>query len=57
MKEFLLPLNESTLAQADKIMGGTIEHVRNGTVPNRSCPDSCCDAAFDCPFRSHCFGL
>ena len=57
MKEFLLPLNETMLAQADKIMGGTIEHVRNGTVPDRSCPDSCCDAAFDCPFRSHCFGL
>lgn len=55
IREFLVPLNDEQLEIADKKMGSVIEHVKNGTLPNRTCPDKFCDNALMCPFASLCF--
>lgn len=55
IREFLMPLNEEQLAIADKKMGTIIEHVKEGTIPAKSCSDKFCDNALACPFASLCF--
>lgn len=55
IREFLVPLNDEQLEIADKKMGSVIEHVKNGTLPNRTCPNKFCDDALMCPFASLCF--
>lgn len=55
IREFLMPINEEQLAIADKKMGTIISHVKEGTIPIRSCSDKFCDNALACPFSSLCF--
>ena len=55
IREFLMPINEEQLAVADKKMGTIIEHVKEGTIPAKSCSDKFCDNALACPFASLCF--
>ena len=55
IREFLMPINEEQLSIADKKMGNVIEHVKEKTLPTRSCPDKFCDNALACPFASLCF--
>lgn len=55
IREFLMPINEEQLAIADKKMGTVIAHVKEGTVPAKSCSDKFCDNALACPFASLCF--
>lgn len=57
IKDFLMPINEEELAEADKKMTRVIDAVKSGTVPDRpsACSDRLCDLAIDCPFVSLCF--
>ena len=55
IREFLMPINEEQLSVADKKMGTIIEHVKEGTIPAKSCLDKFCDNALACPFASLCF--
>lgn len=57
IKDFLMPINEEELAEADKKMDKVINAVKSGTVPDRpsACSDRLCDLAIDCPFASLCF--
>lgn len=57
IKDFLMPINEEELAEADKKMDKVINSVKSGTIPDRpsACSDRLCDLAIDCPFASLCF--
>lgn len=55
IREFLMPINEEQLALADKKMGKVITHVKDKTLPVRSCSDKFCDNALACPFATLCF--
>lgn len=55
IREFLMPVNEEQLEIADKKMNKIIGHVKEGTLPARSCTDKFCDDALACPFASLCF--
>lgn len=55
IKEFLMPINEEELAVADKKMDNVINHIKEGTLPKRSCDTPRCDRAFSCIFRDLCF--
>lgn len=55
IREFLMPINEEQLAIADKKMGTIIEHIKEGTIPAKSCSDKFCDNALACPFATLCF--
>lgn len=55
IRGFLMPINEEQLSLADKKMENVIFHVKNGTLPKRSCTDKFCDNALACPFSSLCF--
>lgn len=55
IREFLMPVNEEELAKADKVMDSVISHVKDGTLPPRTCKDKFCDNAIACPFVSLCF--
>ena len=57
MKDFLMPINEEELAEADKKMNKVIESVKSGEAPPRpsACEDRLCDLAIECPFASLCF--
>ena len=55
IRDFLMPINEAQLVIADKKMNKVIAHVKEGTLPPRSCSDKFCDNALACPFSSLCF--
>lgn len=55
MREFLMPISEEQLAIADKKMESVISHVKEKTLPTRTCSDKFCDNALACPFASLCF--
>lgn len=55
MKEFLVPVNEEMLAQADKKMNLIVDCVKTKTLPARKCGDKLCEDALACPFTSLCF--
>lgn len=55
IREFLMPVNEEQLAIADKKMTTVIEHVKDKSLPSKSCTDKFCDNALGCPFASLCF--
>lgn len=55
IREFLMPLNEEQLSIADKKMDAVIRHVKEETLPARSCKDKFCDNALSCPFATLCF--
>ena len=54
-KDFLMPINEEQLKEADKIMDKVIDSVKDNKVLPRECKDKFCDAALSCPFVSLCF--
>lgn len=55
IRDFLMPINEEQLELADKKMNKVISHVKEKTLPKRSCSDKFCDAAIVCPFATLCF--
>ena len=55
IRDFLMPINEEQLELADKKMNKVISHVKEKTLPRRSCSDKFCDAAIVCPFATLCF--
>lgn len=55
IREFLMSLNEEQLSIADKKMSTVIKHVKEETLPARSCKDRFCDNALACPFATLCF--
>lgn len=55
MKDFLMPIDEAQLADADKIMNQVITTVKAKEILPRECPDKFCDNALICPFASLCF--
>lgn len=57
IKDFLMPINEEELAEADKKMNKVIDAVKGGSLPDRpsACDDRLCELAIDCPFASLCF--
>ena len=55
IRDFLMPINEEQLAQADKKMAEVISHVKSGSLPKRTCIDRDCENAWACPFASLCF--
>lgn len=55
IRDFLMPINEEQLAQADKKMADVISHVKAGSLPKRTCTDRDCENAWACPFASLCF--
>ena len=55
IREFLMPINEEQLNIADIKMNSVLLHIKDGTLPARSCSDKFCDNALGCPFASLCF--
>lgn len=55
IRDFLMPINEEQLEIADKKMNKVISHVKEKTLPPRSCADKFCDNAVACPFTTLCF--
>lgn len=55
IKEFLMPVNEEQLAEADKKMQKVIDHVKKGILPPRTCEERYCENAVSCPFATLCF--
>ena len=55
IRDFLMPINEEQLAIADAKMNKVINHVKKGTLPNRTCKERYCEIASACPFATLCF--
>lgn len=55
LKEFLVSRDDEMFDNAVAIINLVKAHVREGTLPDRLCPNTTCSRAKTCNYRSHCF--